>query len=368
MRIVHIIAPGRFGGLESVVATLATGQQRRGHDVSVCAFVDQGTDESPLLVALRAAGVRVQALALPSRAYGSQVRAIREAAASLSPNVVHSHGYVPDVLVGFPKRRDFPPTATTAHGFTGGDRKNRMYEWLQRRAHRRFDAVVAVSRTVRERIVASGVDPARVHVVRNAWGASGSVEDAAVARAKLGVPDDRFSIGWVGRVSHEKGLDVLARALPELADIPLRLTVIGDGPERSRVAQLAGELGVADRIAWAGVVADAGQLFRAFDVLVLSSRTEGTPITLLEAMKAQVPVVATAVGGVPDVVTPAEALLVESENPSALAAAIRMVFLDRAAATERVHASRARLETAFAVEPWLDAYDRIYHGIQAVPR
>jgi glycosyltransferase involved in cell wall biosynthesis len=107
-------------------------------------------------------------------------------------------------------------------------------------------------------------------------------------------------------------------------------------------------------------VSDASTYYRAFDVFVLSSRTEGTPIALFEAMDALVPVVTTAVGGVPAVVSSAEAVLVPREAPAALADGLRVVLSDPTAARQRSQAARERLLAAYGVGPWLAQYDRIY--------
>ena len=109
---------------------------------------------------------------------------------------------------------------------------------------------------------------------------------------------------------------------------------------------------------------EAARVFPAFDVFVMSSRTEGTPIALLEAMAAGVPVVATAVGGVPDVVSPAEAMLVPSENPSALAAAVTETLRNPASTLERTRAAQRRLEQEFALKPWLARYEALYGALQ----
>src|SRR5262249_1677032 len=134
----------------------------------------------------------------------------------------------------------------------------------------------------------------------------------------------------------------------------------GDGVEQRALQGRAADLGVSDRIRWHGVVPDAEQVYTAFDALVLSSRTEGTPVVLFEAIAAEVPVVATAVGGVPDVVSRQEALLVGAEHPAALAAAIRDVYEHPAAAARRARAARVRLERDFSVGPWLERYVDIY--------
>ena len=130
--------------------------------------------------------------------------------------------------------------------------------------------------------------------------------------------------------------------------------------DQAQLQARAGELGVADRIRWHGAIPDADRVFTAFDALMLSSRTEATPVVLFEAMAGGVPIVTTRVGGVPDVVSLEEAVLVPSEDSLALSAAIRDVYAHPAAAARRAHAARARLKTEFGVEPWLDRYESVY--------
>ncbi|HEY9467564.1 MAG TPA: glycosyltransferase, partial [Vicinamibacterales bacterium] len=177
-----------------------------------------------------------------------------------------------------------------------------------------------------------------------------------------GLPADEVIVGWVGRLTNEKGADVALDALSYLDD-HIRLSFIGDGPERPALVRRAQQLGVVSRVRWHGIIDDAGSLLKAFDAFVLSSRTEGTPITLLEAMAAKVPIIATRVGGVPDVVSDADALLVSSEDASAIAVAIQNAVTDRDAASMRAITAAQRLDAAFAVEPWLSEYERTYADV-----
>jgi len=273
---------------------------------------------------------------------------------------VHTHGYRPDVVDAAAARRLGIPTVTTVHGFTRGDWKNRLYEYLQRRAHRRFDAVVAVSRPLAEQLIEDGVPAHRVHLVQNAWQETAPPLDRPAARRAIGLREDGFLIGWVGRLSGEKGPDLLLDALVHLTDLPVTVSVVGNGSEHRSLAARARRLGVERLVRWHGTVPDAGRCFAAFDVFVLSSHTEGTPIVLFEAMAAGVPIVTARVGGVPDVVSAAEAVLVPPADPVALAAAIRQVYYDPAMARARAQRARARLLTDFTVTPWISRYDAIY--------
>jgi glycosyltransferase involved in cell wall biosynthesis len=150
-------------------------------------------------------------------------------------------------------------------------------------------------------------------------------------------------------------------------DLPLQVSFLGDGAERSRLELLARELGVTPRIRWHGVIPGAGRLARAFDLFVLSSRTEGTPIALFEAMGAGTPVVATAVGGVPDVISPEQGWLVPSDDPVQLAAAIREAWSDPDLRRAKSEAASRRLAEYFDPGSWLDHHERLYRTLAGVP-
>jgi glycosyltransferase involved in cell wall biosynthesis len=366
MRITHLLAPGDAGGLESVVRMLALGQLARGHPVQVVATRERGASGSPWLEELRAGGVLVLELRLPGRAYVRESREIRAAFLAFRPDVVHTHGYRSDVIGGWVARRLKVRTVSTVHGFTGGGWKNRLYERIQMTAFRRCDAVIAVSRPLFGSLEAAGVPSSRLVLLPNAF-APDHLLSRVEAREVLGLPADTPIIGWVGRLGREKGADVIIRALPALMDLPLQVSFLGDGAERSRLELLARELGVTPRIRWHGVIPGAGRLARAFDLFVLSSRTEGTPIALFEAMGAGTPVVATAVGGVPDVISPEQGWLVPSDDPVQLAAAIREAWSDPDLRRAKSEAASRRLAEYFDPGSWLDHHERLYRTLAGVP-
>jgi glycosyltransferase involved in cell wall biosynthesis len=188
--------------------------------------------------------------------------------------------------------------------------------------------------------------------------------ERAIARDVLRLPPDGFVVGWVGRMVPAKGLDVLIRALPELGDVRPVVCAIGSGPDRAPQEAIVKQYGHAVRVVWPGLVPDASRFYSAFDAFVLSSRTEGTPIALFEAMAAGVPIVTTRVGGVPQIVSQDEALIVPPENPSALAAAIRAVHDAPAAAATRARRARERLQAEFGADSWLAKHDEVYASVR----
>lgn len=363
LSILHVLAPADVGGLETVVRSLALGHTATGHSVEIAAVLAAATN--PFVQEARNAGLQVHVIDSPPRSFLPERRGIRALLAQKHFDVLHSHGYRSDILDLGVARRMRVASVTTLHGFSATDTKARAYEWLQLRAARGAAAVVAVSSNIAQRVVASGVNPRAVHLIRNAAPDASMPVSAADARGRLQL-DDGLQLGWIGRLSEEKGPDIMVEAMSFLSDLPITLSFIGDGPDRLALASRADDLSIAQRVRFHGRVPNAASLLRGFDLVVLTSRTEGTPMVLLEAMAADVPIIATGVGGVPDMLSSAEAILVPPEDPKALADAVRVAMGDMEASRERAGRAHERLVAEFSTQAWLDRYETLYRSIQHV--
>ncbi len=365
LRLCHLVAPGQVGGLERVVHGLALGHGARGHEVHVFAVLTPSLVREPFLAAFDGSAVTVHELRLPPglRHCPAERRAARALLESLRPDIVHSHGFRPDALDSGIARRLGIPTVTTIHGesFMGG--RTRLYEWVQWRTFRRFDAVIAVSARLRATALLRGVPSDRVHLIRNAWPGGVSFATREAARQEVGLSPGETAIGWLGRMIPVKGGDIFLRALAEPSAPHVTAVLIGDGSERSRLESLAAQLGLGNRVRFVGGIEGGARLLRAFDAFALSSRSEGTPIVLFEAMAAGVPIVATRVGGVPDVVGGGEAVLVPPEDAAALAKGLRLVLEKPLAAGSRVQRAHRRLETGFSTPSWLGRHEELYRAL-----
>jgi glycosyltransferase involved in cell wall biosynthesis len=329
----------------------------------VAVVLSPGDEGNPFLRALKSDAVAVAEIIVGDRNYLGERTAVRELCERQKPDVVHTHGYRPDVVDAGVARGRGIAVISTCHGFIDAGFKGRIYQWAQRQALRRFDAVIAVSEPIAGRLLDAGVARSRIHLVPNAFAAAKEVLSRDAARRELGLPMDRPVIGWVGRLSREKGPDVAIDAFARTALAGASLAVIGTGPDEASLRARAEVLGVADRVLWCGAVPDAGRFFPAFDAFLLSSRTEGAPMALLEAIASTVPVVATRVGGVPDIVDGDSGLLVENEDVEAMAAALAQTLTDPGNARARAVSARQLLDTRFNIEEWLSRYESIYRSV-----
>ncbi len=363
LQVLHLTAPAPFGGLETVVETLCGGLADHKVRASVVAVLERPEPNHPFVRALRNRGIEVLPLVVGTRNYLKEIREVSQLIDETNADLLHTHGHRSDVIGGLVASRKRLPAVSTLHGFMAHTWSGQVREWIQLRRLRRFDAVVGVSAGILERAAAAGIAPDRLHLVPNAWAGGAEPADRATARASLGLPEEAFVVGWVGRLSHEKGPDIFLEALARWGSNEAVGSVIGDGRDRSALEQRAEALGVQTQVRWHGVREDAARLMKAFDVLVLSSRTEGVPMVLLEAMHAGIPLIATSVGGVPSVVDSTQALLVPAESPDALVKALRELRGDMASARLRAQRAAHRLATQFAVEPWVNRYVEVYREV-----
>jgi glycosyltransferase involved in cell wall biosynthesis len=280
----------------------------------------------------------------------------------------HGHDYKSNAL-GLLLRRFWPMRlVTTVHGWVHQTRRTPLYYWIDRVCLPRYESVICVSPDLRERCLACGVPEARCVLVENAIDTAQFSRRSAAAEAKgrLGIPAGRFVIGAVGRLSAEKGFDVLIRSVHELlkGGRDVGLLIVGEGDEKPRLQSLIDELGAGDCMHLLGYRSDTRELYEAMDVFALSSYREGLPNVLLEALALETPVVATRIAGIPRLIRDGEnGLLVEPGDAQALAGALAGLAADAALRDRLRRAGRATVEQNYSFEVRMRKIRAIYDSV-----
>lgn len=292
---------------------------------------------------LERAGVRVVHLARRSSASVLPWRRLLRLLVSEKIDIVHAHmprANAPAAVLARAARS--PVVIAHEHGSVRYDDGVRrlLNRWV---VGPLSDRVLTVSEWDRSNLLErGGLDPGRVEVFRN--GIPPLPDDGTALRGTLG-PPGRPVIGALGRLDPVKGYDDLIAAVAILRREGLRLTCViaGVGPDEARLRGLIDDAGVGEDVRLLGLRDDVPALLRAFDVAVMSSRSEGAPLALMEYMAAGLPIVATAVGGIPELIEDrASGLLVPPRAPSALADALRQVLNDPSLAARLGGAARDR--------------------------
>jgi glycosyltransferase involved in cell wall biosynthesis len=363
LRILHVVDSLEVGGLERVVANLAMSQRERGDTVSVFSL----NDTKGFASELREARIPV-VIGAKRRGWDLAVlRKLRQSACG-AVDVIHTHNFVPNyyaaaALFGATRR---PVQVSTCHDM-GSRLNNRKLRWFYRWSLTRTARVAMVGRQVHDRYVQSGlVGRSRAATVLNGIPAerfATSPERRRAARAALSLPNDAVVIGCVGRFVGLKNHALMIDSLPALlATTPqLRLVLIGGGELEAALREQVRSLGLTETVVFAGQRADVAGLLPALDIFAMPSLTEGLSIALLEACATGLAVVATRVGGNPEIVHHEQTgLLVPAADGPALREALDTLVRDssrrerlgaNAAAWVREHASMDALS---------NSYDRFY--------
>jgi glycosyltransferase involved in cell wall biosynthesis len=302
----------------------------------------------------------------------STVTALAEVLQREQPDIVESHGFKPHAMVLLARRRIPVGSKRFAwmafhHGYTTESIKVRLYNQLDRVTLPRADRVVTVCNGFARLLHSRGVPEERIAVLRNALSPSPpvSAEITRALRETLGISESEFVVLAVGRLSSEKGHAELiagfALMLERTHRQDIRLVIVGDGVEAARLQARARPLG--DKVLFAGYQADAWPWFLMSDLFALPSRSEGSPMVLLEAMQARLPILATSVGGVSETVQDdVSASLVAARNSHALAAGLCRLVDDselRARLAEAAFAERQRYSTADYCAALLSIYEDV---------
>jgi len=344
MPILHVRSTAFVGGPERQILGQARELPRLGFRPIVASFL-QGEEGVQFLDAAAVGGIETHALPCRGPFDLSPARALAEEVARHGIAVICAHDPKASVLGYLAARRARVPFVAWVRGWTGETWRVRLYEAVHRMVLRRADLVVAVSQSLANRCERVGVKRERLRVIPNAVETDGLTGVPPVdLRAELGVPPGCPLVLSVGRLSAEKGHRYLVEAAHLVtAERPdTHFVVLGDGRERTRLEGKARRLGLNGRFVFPGFRADARQLMTQADVLALPSLTEGLPNVVLEAFAVGVPVVATAVGGVPELVRDGEnGWLVPRADAAGLASALAAALADPGERARRGAAGQA---------------------------
>jgi len=374
-----------MGGPALHVAYLTAGLAERGYETTLVAGSLARGEDSMAFVADEL-GIEVERIEELHR----EISPLRDAVAivrlarlirRLRPHILHTHtakagavGRLAALLAGDAR----PPIVVhTFHGHVlrgyFDPLRTASFRLLERWLATKTTALVAVSPQVRDDLVSLGVAPReRFVVVRLGIELEQRVaaerDGRGESRRVLGIGPERFAVGWIGRMTGVKRTDDVLRAFRRLRDrgVDACLCMIGDGPDRPAVERRAHELGLMRDTLFLGYQEEVAPFYAAFDAMILPSINEGTPVSAIEALAAGRPVVATRVGGVPDVVREGEdGFLVEPGDVDALAERLARLAADPELRERLGAAGRTRVVPRYSVERLVDDIDLLYRSLLA---
>ncbi len=371
MRILHLIHSEGVYGAERILLYLAREQQRRGHDPVIGSIGPPEVGPKELETIAKSSGLTVVPIRIASRPTPRVIRSLLRTVRDIAPDVLHSHGYKADILLGFLPRRARGPMLTTLHGWTAGGKVDALwlYEQVDRISLRMIDAVVVVAAPMLQLAALRHIAPHRLHLIENGIPPRTERQEELAARGVAAVPSEltafmarQPTVVAIGRLSREKGMDILLEAFAQArSQRPFQLLIVGEGPERTALQQRAQQLNLAGTVRISGYLEGADRLLEHAAGFVMSSLTEGMPLVLLEALQWQVPILATRVGAIPQLLdgVPRGELAAPGDARALAAGLERMLGARAGARAASAPETTTRFSSALMADRYLDRYHRI---------
>jgi glycosyltransferase involved in cell wall biosynthesis len=386
MRILHLIDSGGLYGAEVMLINLALEQKRLGAQPVIGSIRNIGICEKPIEIEARKKGLVVQTFDMKSGFNLFGIIKIIQYAKKEKFDIFHSHGYKSNILIGLtPAFIRTIPIVCTLHGWTSTERwsKMRFNEKLDAFALNYVDKIILVSKEMLYRSELEKIPLNKKVVINNGIAIEDSIPKTVDRNETLlryisnqellhklrQFINDMPVVASIGRLSSEKGYLYLieaVRLLHEVHGIRVKLLLIGEGEDRNKLEKLVVNANLSDYCFFTGYVKNANRLLPLIDYYVISSLSEGLPITLLEAMAAETPIIATEVGAIPHVlVNNEDALLVRPKDPEAIALAIKKLIVDPDTSSILKVNSRNKVTQFYSSKLMAKEYLKVYSSVLA---
>ena len=363
MRVLQLISSAGYYGAENMLVTLAGELTVLGCQTTVGAL--QTGAEPELLARARERGLPAQAFPCSGRIDPGLPRRLSAFLQRERIDILHTHGYKANIYGRFSSLAS--AQVATCHNWAVRTGSLGFYSVLDRLALRSVPAVAAVSPGVAARLAEFRVRAPRVRVIGNGIDVARFAQAQPSLRQELKLTGP--VIGTVTRLSPGKGLDILLQAFSSMSAMQTNATlvVVGAGPLDTALKDQAAALGIADRVHFTGARSDMPQVYASFDAFVLPSLDEGMPMSVLEAMSAGVPVVATSVGAIPELAGDGKGWLVAPGAIRPLAAALAEALQNRDDSAKRALKARQNVEAQYSARAMAQAYLTLYETLAKGP-
>jgi glycosyltransferase involved in cell wall biosynthesis len=370
IKILHLIAPHSIGGAERVLLTFFHNVDRKKIDLVLGTFNKNQRDKDNFSREAEKAGLPVESIHFKNPYDISQILDLYRIIKKHHPDIIHTHGYKTNILGLLIAKPLGIPIVTTVHGLYKDSTKIIPTLELSLKLLKYFHTIIAVSDNIKAQLENLNIPSKKIITIRNVPPSNdrGLSTNHSQFREEFGIPFNTKLIGFIGRLDKVKGCDYLIKAVSELAKRGLNfcLVIVGDGPERESLNSLVEDLGLQKQIYFCGFRDDTTNVYQSLDLFVLPSLNEGIPLAMLEAMSQGVPVIATRVGGVPEVIQDGvNGLLVPPVDPRALAEAMVESLSKTDEAAKRACEANRKIYDEYSVDKWMEKIQNIYFVIAA---
>jgi glycosyltransferase involved in cell wall biosynthesis len=368
-RVLHLISSSGFLGAENVVLELSKETAKQGYWVTIGILENRNNLHMELAKKAREEGMKVQIFPCKGRFDTKTIKSIRNFIDREQPNILHSHGYKSNFYAWRALSGRKIPWIITNHGKRIGIALS-VYNRLNIVFMKKADKVVAVSQVLADEMKQQGISSTRMHIIDNGVNLERFANQRGDndLRKSFGLDGNHKLFGTIGSLTEEKGHVYLIEAAQQVTQKypECRFLIVGDGRQRQVLEERTADLGLSDKVIFTGSRKDVPEILAMLDAFVLPSLKEGLPMALLEAMASKVPVIATSVGAIPQVLENGiNGLLIPPKNSDSIAEAINTMLSDGNSAKEMALRGFEKVRDHYSAKIMFEKYLTVYHDLMA---
>ncbi len=376
MKIAYVATPITFGGTEKVNLNFLKYVNRDQFAIEPILFLRPWESEKIFESELKKLGFKHYSISVAKSTNPELFRVLRclfdllKVIRGNSYDLIHTHGYLADLLGVLVSKICKIPIISTCHGFIYEGSKLTFYNNLDCFALKHFDKIISVSDPLKYDLINKKISKDKITVIENTPDSNHGKNDISESRNQLRnnirVESSDILIGFIGRLSSEKGLKYLLEAIKLLGNSPqsFKLVLIGEGPQEVELRAMVDDNGLTSVVVFAGFQKNIDEWLTAIDIFVLPSLTEGTPMVLLEAMAHGVPCIATSVGGIPQVIESGiDGILVQPAKPEEISNAVSGLATDLLKREKLTTNARNKIRNQYNIKDWAVKIENEYINV-----
>jgi glycosyltransferase involved in cell wall biosynthesis len=358
IKILHLIASTGIGGAEQVLLNICSSLRSKEFNFEACLFA-KGGKETSFARLLEDNNIPLCFVRMKFPLYIKEIYNLLSFLRKENISVIHCHGFRADVLGGIAAKLCKIPAVSTVHGWTVYSPKMQFYKWLDIKAlHFFFKTILPVSNKLQLELIKNGIPLKKILLFRNIPAQRRTTLHSINSPPQNGP----IQIGFIGRLSLEKGINFLLDAAAKIKETgSFCLHIVGDGPNRAEIEQKIKFFGLEELVNLHGYLQNPEKIYQILDILVLPSLTEGIPLTLLEAMSFGIPVIASDVGGIPEIIEDNKSgLLVKPGSVDDLINKITLLIKEPPLRTKLANGAKERISLICNFEKWKQTLSKVY--------
>jgi len=369
IKVLHLISSTGLFGAENMTLELIRGLENKNVGCYLGILENKSQAHKSIIEKAHEYGLSAEIFPCRGRLDFAVVSYIKKFTVENGINLLHSHKYKTNLFSLLAVKNSKIPLISTCHNWLSDNPKMKFYEYLDKKVLRKFDRVIPVSKEIEEKLTVSGIPPHKICKIENGIDIRkfNIHNNSKAIKKELNIGEDRRVVGFVGRLDNNKGISYLLEAAKKILEDNTKIVflIVGDGPLKEKFYKKTQTLGIEKNVIFTGNREDMPEMYHIMDIFILPSLKEGFPLAVLEAMASKLPVIATRVGDIPDILSNESGILINPESVDEIKNALMDLIYNKDKAENIARSGYKRVVESYSAELMTERYLQVYKDVLA---